>query len=79
MGVSKRVCYVFGVHVDLLLLVLREFQGRKSDQPDTGPLSLPPPLDPLAPQNNQSWPACRPVCKHKKGMGHSAVYSQLPD
>ena len=46
MGVPRRVCYVFGVPVDLLLHVLRLFRVPKSDQPDTEPLSLLSPLDP---------------------------------
>lgn len=75
MGVPRRFCYGFGVRVDLLLLVLRVFQGHKSDQPDNGPLSLLPPLDPLTLQNKQTWPVCRPVLKHKTGIGYSAAYS----
>lgn len=74
MGVPRRVCYVFGVYADLLLLVLRVFQGCKSNQPDNGPLSLPSPLDSLTPQNNQTWPACGSVLTHKIGTEHGAAY-----
>lgn len=38
MEVPRGVCY--GVCVDLLLLVLRVFQGHKSDQPDKGSMNM---------------------------------------